>query len=90
MLHGHGTLSGVINKAIMVEFSCEQGSLSSAANEVSIEEGEVPCEASTPFGIVDEVSTEKGEAIPPLGSKATGNGKGSGKIRWCVEPIEDL
>lgn len=40
--------------------------LSNAIGKVSMEEGEVPREASTMSGAFDEVTIGTGEAIPPL------------------------
>lgn len=76
MLHGHGTLSGAIGKAAMVEFPHKQSILFGATSEVFIEEGEVPREVSMPSGTDGKVSIKKGETIPPLRGEVVGHEKG--------------
>lgn len=75
----HGTLSGTIGEAIVVESSREQGKLSSIAGEASMEEAEAPHETSVPSGTTSKVSTEKGKVIPPLGDEAMVMGRARGR-----------
>lgn len=69
-------LSGVVGEAIMVESPCKKCEPPIVASEISIEEGEAPCEVSMLLSTTGEVSTKEGKAILSFGGEAI-DGKGS-------------
>lgn len=89
MLYEHDTLSDEVDEGATMEFPCEQSALSDTGSEVSIEEGKVSREASVLSNITGKVSTNKGEAIPPLGDENVGDGKGLKKTWWSAKLVKD-